>query len=94
MQECWLKLIYAGCDLGILTAKAAVIRNGDVLAFEILPYRNLPRQAAVEVMDRALAAAGVTREDVEYCLATGLARKLSLPRTGPCRTSCASKKPS
>ncbi|MEE8372139.1 MAG: acyl-CoA dehydratase activase [Dehalococcoidia bacterium] len=68
-------MIYAGCDLGILSAKAAVIRNGDVLAFEILPYRNLPRQAAVEVMDKALAAAGVTREDVEYCLATGFGKK-------------------
>jgi predicted CoA-substrate-specific enzyme activase len=67
-------LIYAGCDLGILSAKAAVIRDGEVLAFEILPYRNLPRQAAVEVMDRAFAAAGVTREQVEYCLATGFGK--------------------
>ncbi|UCC60333.1 MAG: 2-hydroxyglutaryl-CoA dehydratase [Dehalococcoidia bacterium] len=64
-------MIFAGCDLGILSAKVAVIRGSDILASEILPYKNHPQQAAVEVMDRALAKADISREQIDYCLSTG-----------------------
>ena len=68
-------MIYAGCDLGIVSAKAAIIDNGNVLACEVLPYKSHPRQAAVEVMDRALAKACLRREQIEYCVATGFGKK-------------------
>jgi (R)-2-hydroxyacyl-CoA dehydratese activating ATPase len=68
-------LIYAGCDLGIVSAKAAIIDNSNVLALEVLLYKGHPRQAAVEVMDRALAKAGICREQIEYCVATGFGKK-------------------
>lgn len=68
-------MIYAGCDLGIVSAKAAVIQNSDILAFEILPYKNHPREAAVEVMDKALAEVGLSREQIDRCLATGFGKK-------------------
>ena len=68
-------LIYAGCDLGIISAKAAIIDNRDILALEVLPYKCHPREAAVEVMNRALAKAGLCREQVEYCVATGFGKK-------------------
>ena len=68
-------MIYAGCDLGILSAKVAIVENGDILAFEILPYRSLPKQAAVEAMERALDKAGISAKQVDYCLSTGFGKK-------------------
>ncbi len=64
-------MIYAGCDLGIVAAKVAIIENGDLLGFEVLPYDNHPRQAAEEVLDKALAKANLSREQITRCLATG-----------------------
>jgi predicted CoA-substrate-specific enzyme activase len=68
-------LIYAGCDLGIISAKAAIIDNNDMLALEVLPHKGNPRQAAAEVMDKALARAGLSREQIAYCVATGFGKK-------------------
>ncbi len=68
-------LIYAGCDLGIISAKAAIIDNSNILALEVLPYKGHPKQAAVEVMDRALAKVGLYREHIAYCVATGFGKK-------------------
>ena len=69
------KLIYAGCDLGTISAKAALIENGKLLALSILPYRSLPKQAAVSVLKTALADAGLTKDRVSYCLSTGFGKK-------------------
>ena len=67
-------MIYAGCDLGIVSAKAVIIQNSDILAFEILPYKSHPKQAAVDVMDRALAEVGLSREQIDRCLSTGFGK--------------------
>jgi predicted CoA-substrate-specific enzyme activase len=76
-------LIYAGCDLGIVSAKAAVLDNGDILALEVLPYRNHPAQAAVEVLDLALTKAGLSGEDIDRCLSTGFGKK-AVPHADGC----------
>jgi len=68
-------LIYAGCDLGTVTAKAVIIEDDNILAVSVLRYKNLPKQAAVEVMDQALAGAGLSGQRPEYCLATGFGKK-------------------
>ena len=47
-------MIYAGCDLGTISAKAVIIENGNILAVSVLPYKSLPKQAAVNVMQNAL----------------------------------------
>jgi len=64
--------VYVGCDLGIATVKVALIANDRVLAWNVLPYTNLPKQAAVDLLEQALGQGGVTRERVSCCLATGL----------------------
>ena len=66
---------YAGIDLGIVTAKAAIIENGRILAFETLPYKGFPDRAAVKVMEEALAGAGLSQKQIDCCLATGLGAK-------------------
>ena len=68
-------MIYAGCDLGTISAKAVIIENGNILAVNVLPYTNLPKQASVKVMDNALAQAGLKKDQITHCLATGFGKK-------------------
>ena len=68
-------MIYAGCDLGTISAKAALIENGKILALSILHYKSLPKQAAATVLETALADAGLTKDRVSYCLSTGFGKK-------------------
>ncbi len=67
-------MIYAGCDLGIISAKVVIIKDGDILASEVLAYENHPRQASEEVMDKALAKAGLSREQITRCHSTGFGK--------------------
>jgi predicted CoA-substrate-specific enzyme activase len=68
-------LIYAGCDLGTISAKAVIIENGNILAAQILPYSNLPKQAAIEVMEKAVQESGLTKDRIAVCLSTGFGKK-------------------
>jgi (R)-2-hydroxyacyl-CoA dehydratese activating ATPase len=68
-------LIYAGCDLGTISAKAVIIENGTILAAEILPYTNLPKQAAIEVLEKAVQKSGLTRDRIASCWSTGFGKK-------------------
>ena len=61
--------------MGILAAKVVIIENSDILAFEILPYRSLPKQAGVEAMERALDKAGLADKRIDYCLSTGFGKR-------------------
>lgn len=68
-------MIYAGCDLGTVAAKVVIMDGGTLLAAEAIAYRNLPKQAAVDVFEKALAGAGVSAEEIDYCVATGFGKK-------------------
>ncbi len=68
-------MIYAGCDLGTITAKVVIIKDNELIAYEILPYKNLPKQAAEEVYQKALSQAALSAEQIDYCLATGFGKK-------------------
>jgi predicted CoA-substrate-specific enzyme activase len=65
-------MIYAGCDLGISTAKVVVTENRTILASEIVPYKSFPQKAA---MEGALCKAGLSDDGIVSCLATGYGRK-------------------
>jgi (R)-2-hydroxyacyl-CoA dehydratese activating ATPase len=68
-------LIYAGCDLGTISAKAVIIEDSKILSVHVLPYKSLPRQAAVKVMENAMTDAGLTKERIYCCLSTGFGKK-------------------
>ena len=68
-------MLYAGCDLGVVSAKAAIIDDSGLLAFEILPYTGYPQEAAAEVTKNALARAGVIRSGISRFLSTGFGGK-------------------
>jgi predicted CoA-substrate-specific enzyme activase len=65
------ELLYAGCDLGVVSAKAAIIDDGGPLAFEILPYTGFPQEAAAAVMGKALARSGLAHVNIARFLSTG-----------------------
>lgn len=67
-------MISAGCDVGSLTSKAVIIRDNKILASEVVMSRTRPEKSAGDVMERALAAAGLSLKDIDYCIGTGYGR--------------------
>jgi len=69
------RALYAGCDLGISSAKVVIVSNGAIIAGETLPYDNFPHDAADAAMQGALRRAGLPPDTVVPCLATGFGDK-------------------
>ncbi len=67
--------MYAGCDLGSVTARVVIIEDGDIISSETMPYKKLPVQAAVEAFEKALSKADLTQDQIDYCVATGFGKK-------------------
>jgi predicted CoA-substrate-specific enzyme activase len=68
-------MIVAGCDVGSLTAEAVILKDGSIIASQIIRVRPRPEQSATDVMDMALAEVGLTYQDIEYCVSTGYGRE-------------------
>ena len=68
-------MITAGCDIGSLTAKAVILKDGKMLASEVILALAQPEKSAIEVMKRTVDKAGIKMEDIEYCVGTGYGRK-------------------
>ncbi len=64
-------MLYGGCDLGVVSAKAAIIDEDGPLAFEVVPYSSFPQEAAVTVMEKALGRAGLAGKRMDRCVSTG-----------------------
>jgi len=58
----------------MISAKVAIIQDSDILASEVLLYESHPKQAAEEVMDKALAKVGLSREQINRCISTGFGK--------------------
>ncbi len=69
-------MIVAGCDVGSLTTKAVLMKNGNILGFEIIRGRADAVQSAQEVMHKLLTRYRITLNDIEYCIATGYGRNI------------------
>jgi predicted CoA-substrate-specific enzyme activase len=67
--------MYAGCDLGAVTARVVIIEDDAIVASETMPYKKLPVQAAVEALERALSKANLSRDRIDRCVATGFGKK-------------------
>lgn len=61
--------------MGVVSAKAAIIDESGLLAFEILPYAGFPQEAAAAVMGKVLARSGVEQSKVARFLSTGFGGK-------------------
>lgn len=67
-------MIVAGCDVGSLTTKAVVMRGKRVLGSVLDRSKTKPWEAAKRIMDQAIAEAGPTKDDIQFCVGTGYGR--------------------
>ena len=64
-------MIYAGCDVGSLTAKAVIFEEGKVLSKKVIQAKASPVESAQDVMGEALKETGLRLEDIAYMVSTG-----------------------
>ncbi len=60
-----------GCDVGSLTSKAVIMRNGRILAKQVIKSKPRPKDSAEEVLSSVLSEAGLAQADIDYCVGTG-----------------------
>lgn len=67
--------MFAGIDIGSLTAEAVIIENGTIIASEIMSVLPNPIDSAKEVLGRALAKNGIRPDRIKYTVSTGYGRE-------------------
>ena len=67
--------MFAGIDIGSLTAEAVIIKNGTIAAADIMSVLPHPSDSAREIMKKALAKIGARLEDIRFTVSTGYGRE-------------------
>lgn len=67
-------MIVAGIDVGSLTAKAVIMREGKISVWRIIPTGPDSIETAAKVMDEVLTQQGLELRDIEYIVSTGYGR--------------------
>jgi len=67
-------MIYAGCDVGSLTAKAVIMKEGKIIGKSIILAKASPEESSDEVINVALKEAGLNMNDITYTVTTGYGR--------------------
>ncbi len=67
-------MIYAGIDIGSITAKAALIEEGKLLGTHVAPTGYDPKAAGIKVLDAVLETNKLTKKDVSTIVSTGYGR--------------------
>lgn len=67
--------IVAGCDVGSLTSKAVILKNGRIIGSSIIKSRPKPQDSADAAFDAALESAGASRDEIDCCIGTGYGRE-------------------
>ena len=82
-------MIYAGCDVGSLSGEAVIIKDDTILNYGIIRVRPRPEQTAFEVTQKVLNEAGLSFDDVDYCVSTGYGReKIPFAQSSISEISC------
>ncbi len=69
-------MIVAGCDVGSLSAEAVIMKDGAMVSHEIIKVRPRPELSATDVMEAALSQAGLSMEEIDFCVSTGYGREM------------------
>jgi len=69
-------MLVAGVDVGAATAKTAIVLDGKVISWAVMPTGDYVENSAMEVTITALAQAGYTMDDLDYCCSTGYGRRV------------------
>lgn len=67
-------MIVAGCDVGSLTGKVVIMRDGEILGSSIVPTTTKPERTARQALDKALDQCGLSLDDIECLVGTGYGR--------------------
>ena len=67
-------MITAGIDIGSLTAKAVIMKDGEIMAHGLIPVGFDAVATAHKAMNKALEGTGITLDDIEYIVSTGYGR--------------------
>jgi predicted CoA-substrate-specific enzyme activase len=69
-------MLTAGCDIGALTTKAAIVKDDVMLGCEVVRSRPKAVQSATDVMDCLLGRLAISYGQIDYCVSTGYGRNL------------------
>jgi predicted CoA-substrate-specific enzyme activase len=67
--------ITMGCDVGSLTSKAVLLKNGRVIDQVILPSTSNPEVSGKRVVDELLKKAKIKKQDIQFTVGTGYGRE-------------------
>ena len=67
-------MITGGVDVGAVSAKAAIVKDSELLASSIIPTGSDAKKSAVEVMNKTLEKVDFELKDIDYIVATGYGR--------------------
>ncbi|MCJ7522802.1 MAG: acyl-CoA dehydratase activase [Dehalococcoidia bacterium] len=67
-------MITAGVDVGAATAKTAIISDGKILSYAVIPTGDSVARAAERVTRAALEQAGLSMADLSFVISTGYGR--------------------
>lgn len=86
------KSLSAGVDIGSVFSKAVIIRDGELIAFEIVASGGNYREATRKVVSGVLSRGDISFEDIGHIVATGLgAASVSFPCKQVSDISCQAK---
>jgi len=68
-------MLFAGIDVGSLTAQAVLLNDGKISAFKSIGVRANPLESARTVMGDLLTEINLTWDDITYCVSTGYGRE-------------------
>lgn len=68
-------MLVAGVDVGAATAKTAVVLDGKLISWEVMPTGDYVENSAIEVTKKALGKVGYTMDQLDYCCSTGYGRR-------------------
>ena len=68
-------MIVAGCDIGSTTGKSAIMIDGELKSYTIIPSTTRPEETARKSMDEAMGKLGIASlEEIDYIVGTGYGR--------------------
>lgn len=68
-------MIIAGIDVGAISTKTVILNNNQFVAYNIIDTGLVPADAAVQSLEQSLNQCNMTREHLNYVIATGHGRR-------------------
>lgn len=69
-------MITAGVDIGSITTKTVILKNGELLTSNIIRTGAYSKQSAIKSLNMALSSVGIARDDIDYLVSTGYGRAI------------------